>query len=248
MRNIHLDFMQRARFCDPTGGYATLGVIMAVGGATGAYGAYSEGSSTSAMYRAAARNAELQKDIYRRTAEQNTARTKAAMERNISATMMDASMQAKSVQQIAEATAGTQKATSAAMGVGGGSVSQADALLDTFDKQKMDEMAIRYNADAAAAGITDEGNQRLWDIQYDLQNKLWAADVEKQQYEYAAKNAKKAGNIKALGSILDTASSIGQLGLQYKRYGSLKMPTAKTSESFTKTQIAKAAGTRRIYQ
>lgn len=217
--NMHLDFMRTAKFCDPTGGFATMGIIMGIGMAGGivsAVGSQQEGAATSRMYKAAAGNTDVEAEILRQTAATNVMLVKRNMEQNVQATQMDASLQARDLQNIITKVRGTQKATSAASGVGGGSVTEADIAQDTLNKEKMDEIAIRYNAEAESAALTSEARENEWRIQNDLQNQVWGLKVQKSQYLEAAKNAKKAANIQSLSTILSTASSVGSMGMQYK--------------------------------
>ena len=216
--NIHLDFMQRARFCDPTGGFATMGVIMgvsAIAGGVQAYGQNEAGKAESAMYRSQASNASMQAKLAREAAEQNKKFIAQNAESNIAAVQLDASMKAKQVEDATNRLTGTQKATSAAMGVGGGSVTQADILADTLDRKTMDQIAIRYDADATTVNISEDANYKMWGIENDTKNLEWALDVQRGQYEQAAKNSKKAGQIQALGTILSTASSTAAMGVNY---------------------------------
>jgi len=207
-----------------------MGVIMAVGMAAGtvsAVGQAQEGAAQSRMYSDAAINTDYQADAVRKTAAQNVMLTKQNMEQNVQATQLDASMQDKNLKEGVTKILGAQKAASAASGVGGGSVTQADIEQDTMDKAKMDEIAIRYNADAQSANIINAANQQAWNINNDATNQIWALGVQKSQYEAAAKNVKRAANIKALGTILSTASSTASTGITMG--SSIKMPTNKTT-------------------
>ena len=226
MYNIHLDFMERARFCDPTGGFATMGVLMAVGavgGGMAAYGQHEEGKAKSKMYRDAAGNTDIEAAMAQQTAAQNVMLTQRQMAQTIHATQMDASFQDKNLKEAIAKVRGTQTATAAAMGVGGGSVTSADIAMDTLNKEKMDEIAIRYNADSETAKITNEGNSQIWGINNDLNNQTWALGVQKNQYLSAAKNAKTAGNIKAAATILSTIAQVGSMGMDYNTYAKKKV-------------------------
>ena len=186
-RNIIVLSHCRIRTCDPTGGYATTGVIMALtaaAGVTAAYGKREEGISQANQYRYAASVMDRQAEATRRTADINKSQVQ-----------YGASLQAKSLgEKVAEVT-GAQKAAIGA-NIGGGSVTGADIIKDTMTKSKMDELAIRYNAE-----------QKNWGIENEAQNEIWSLNTQKKQYLQAAKNARRAGNIGAMTSLLSTATS-----------------------------------------
>lgn len=194
--------------------YSAIG-WMIVGTAVQVYGQQQEGAAKSKMYKDAAYNADVQAQMARDTAATNIMLTKRNMAQNVHATQMDASFQDKNLKDTITKVRGTQAATSAAMGVGGGSVTQADIAQDTLDKEKMDEIAIRYNADIESANITNEGNDRVWGIQTDLNNQVWGLGVQKKQYLAAAKNSKSAANIQSLSTILSSASSVAGIQMKY---------------------------------
>lgn len=95
---------------------------------------------------------------------------------------------------------GKQKTAMAANSIGG-SVTAADIALDTQRKLQADKEAIKYNADVKA-----------WETENNLQNELWGLDVQKGQYQYAVKNAKRAGKINAFNSLLETAGQVAGIG------------------------------------
>lgn len=228
MRNIHLDFMQRARFCDPTGGFATMGVLMAVGAAAGgvsAYGQYQQGQAKKAMYHDAAMNTDLQAMVAKQNTAQNIELTKRQMDANVAAEQMDASMASKEIAEKELKTQGTAQVAEAAMGMGGGSVTKADITTDILTESKKDQMAVRYKADAESANIINAGNEHIWALNNDLQNEVWSLGQQRTQYEKAAKNEGQAGNMAAAGTILSTAASVGGQAWKMKygrlpRYGS----------------------------
>ena len=233
--------IDRRRYCDPTGGFATMGVLMAVSAVAGgvsAYGSYQEGQEKSKMYRDAAGNTDIQAEMARQTAAQNVMLTQRQMAQNIHSVQMDASFQDRNLKEAVAKIRGTQTATAAAMGVGGGSVTSADIAMDTLNKEKMDEIAIRYNADSTSTKITNEGNNQIWGINNDLNNQTWALGVQKSQYMSAAKNAKTAGNIKAASTILSTISSVGGMGLDYATYAK---PKVGPGNALLKDRYAKLA-------
>lgn len=218
--------IKRIRWCDPTGGVATatvLGAIytsagvgtvitsgtaaaigttaLAVGGtvaagAMSAYGKREEGIAASNQYRYAASVMDRQAEAARRTADINRGQV-----------VYGASQQAKSLSEKVAEVSGAQKAAIGA-NIGGGSVTGADIIRDTATKAKQDELAIRYNADV-----------RNWGIENEAQNEIWSLGIQKDQYLKAAKNARQAGNIGAMTSLLSTASSTASAYGKYNYKG-----------------------------
>lgn len=84
------------------------------------------------------------------------------------------------------------------MGIQG--VTAEDIANDTFNKQRLDELAIRYNADV-----------KSWETNTQAANQNWAAQTQANQYRYAAKNAKHAGKIAAFTTLLGTATSTASM-------------------------------------
>lgn len=87
-----------------------------------------------------------------------------------------------------------QRAAMAAMGVEG--VTAEDIANDSYNKERMDELAIRYNADV-----------KSWENNMNAANENWRLNEQAKQYRYAAKNAKRAGKIGAFTTLLGTAAS-----------------------------------------
>jgi len=218
-----------------------MGVIMAVGAVAGgvsAYGQYQQGQEQGKMYSKMGMNTDLQAAMYRQAAKQNIAFIEQSRDYNINAAQVDASMATQDVQDAAAKVEGSQIATSAAMGVGGGSVTTADLIEDSARAAKADEIAIRYNADSYSTNTRNEAGQQIWNVENDLANNTWALGVQKEQYMSASKNAKTAGNIQALGTILSTAASVGSMGMQYG--SSWRSPTKQKTNVFEKKVSANA--------
>ena len=85
-------------------------------------------------------------------------------------------------------------------GLGAGSVTAEDIVLDTQTKAEMDKEAIRYNADAMIKETQTQARNQAWDLR--SQSKLNL---------FAGKNAKRAGEINAASSLLGSASSTARL-------------------------------------
>lgn len=191
----------------------------AIGGGIGAVGAISSGASSKAAAKAQAKYLAMQRKVAEQVAATNIMLTERDAATNIHNTQMDASFRNKDLNNQITTVRGTQKAVSAAAGVGGGSVTQADIELDTLEKAKMDELAIRYNADAETASIQDAANRRKWQIGEDLKYGNWSSGVQESQVLSAGKAAQTASYYSAGSSIMAAASSIASMGMQYKAAG-----------------------------
>ena len=182
--------------CDITGGLATAAIITTIA-STGfsMYGQMQAGRSAQRRNEYEAQLAERQSELVRRTAEQNKTleQIKAAGESKILA--------GKTAE-----LAGTQKATLAAKGTGG-SVTAADISADTITKSQADQMAIRYGADITSWGIEEEAKTNEWM----LKNRA-------KQFRAAGKNAVAASNIAAMGTLLNSATSVANASY-YRNYG-----------------------------
>jgi hypothetical protein len=103
-----------------------------------------------------------------------------------------AGRQTKQLRANVSALEGTQAVNQAASGVGGGSVTSENIAMDTFRKEKLDEMAIRYNADMESFGNKNKARE----------------------YRMAGDNAIEAGKVKANMSYLNTATSVANTWYQ----------------------------------
>jgi len=187
--------IDRRRWCDPTAGIATAAVYSAIGWAmagTAAAGGYTAYAQTQAGKAQQARNeydaslAERQAELTRRTAEQNKTLEQA-----------NAAEASKTLAQRTAELEGKQRATAAASGIGGGSVTTADIAADTVTKAKLDEAALRYNADI-----------NTWAIEEETRGNEWMLKNRAKQYRIAGKNAVDASKIAATSTLLNTATSV----------------------------------------
>jgi len=167
--------------------------MMLVGGAMSAYGQYQQGQAQKKMN-------QYQADVAQRQAEQ----VQQAADTNVKLTQFQASQDTKMLQRKYMLVEGAQKATAAAMGVGGGSVTEGDIATDTFNTRKLDENMIRYNADL-----------KSWAIRNQAAGEVWGLETQKEQYTYAGKNAAKAGAIGATGTIFSTVGNVLGMGATY---------------------------------
>jgi small-conductance mechanosensitive channel len=176
-----------------------------------AYGQQQAGKAQSKMYQYQASLAQQQAAITKKYAEEQKKSIEAASEANITATQNQAADESKTLfRQITQLT-GTQKATIGALGIGG--VTAADIATDTFDKAKMDELAIRYNANVKSWQIGQQAKRDIWTIGEESKYKAWSLESEASQYSAAAKNARKAANINSATTLLSTATSMAMIGM-----------------------------------
>ena len=190
--------ISRMRLCDPTGGYATAGLVMgatAIAGGYAAWGQKQAAKSQKAYNDYEASLADTQAMLVRRTAEANKKITTGA-----------AVDESKILSQQTARLKGKQTAVAAASGIGGGSVTTADIAGDTISTEAMDQAAIRYNAEVQNWGTEEEAKLNEWQ----LKNKA-------KMYRKAGKNAVTAGDINATSTLLNTASAVAGASY-YPRY------------------------------
>lgn len=161
-------------------------IATAVGGAVSAFGSYEQGQSQKNMYNYQAQAALLQKQQVANVAQAN-----------ISSAQDQAARQATMLARQQSTVAGSQKAFLGAQGLGS-SVTAANIATDTLNKQQLDQMTLKYNANVKAWSITNQANAQEWGL-----------GVEATQDKYAAKNAAFAGDIGAGSTLLSTAAQVG---------------------------------------
>lgn len=166
--------------CDPV----TIAVVAtAAAGATQAYGQYQEGVAQNKMY-------QFQADQNRM--EGNLAVTRGQKQSEL---IQDtASKEGKRLKTQQAGFSASQRAAMAASGVTG--VTAQDITSDSFSKQRLDEMALRYNYDTKSYEVTEGAKYQKY-----------ALDTQADQLGFAGKNAKRAGKMKAYSTLLSTASS-----------------------------------------
>jgi mannitol-specific phosphotransferase system IIBC component len=163
------------------------------GGAVSAYGKSQQSRAQSDAYKYSANAMDAQAKLAKRTSDINSKLVQDSAAR-------EATEYGRKIAGVY----GAQK-VAVASNMGGGSVTEADILRDTFTKAKLDEMAIRHNADI-----------KTWGIRNEAENEVWGLGIQKNQYLKAAKNARKAGAINVASSILSTASSIADTSMRYR--------------------------------
>lgn len=189
-------------------------LVLALGAtaASGVYSAYSSiqsGNAQSKMYEYQADQLNQQKTLAQQTADLNSKLNQDT-----------ASQQGKQLMNQTKELYGSQKATLAAQGVGGGSVTAEDIMSNTFNKAKLDQIALRYNADV-----------KSWEYQNEAKNQIWGLTNQQNYLNTAAKNAKKAGYSNATSTLLMTAASMAATGLLAGAGASTAASTSNTASS-----------------
>lgn len=163
-------------------------VLTAAAGGMAAYGQYSEGESQNKYYQYLADSNERQARALQKTAEDR-----------VSLAQNEAANKAKELKGEVASVEGAQKAAMAANGIFG--VTAEDIALDTFNKAKLDEGNIRYNADVQSWGIRKEAAED--EISLMEQSGL---------YRFAGKEARRAARINMTTTLLGTAGSMFLMG------------------------------------
>jgi len=215
--------------CEPT---TIMVITMAVAGTAQAYGQYQQGKAQQKMYDYQAslalqeaamkkKYADEQAVMMKGVTEEQQKAIKLAGRANITATQDAAADESKRLAKEVAQLTGKQKATIGAMGVSG--VTASDIATSTFDQSRLDQLAIRYNANIKSASIRDQALKDVWFLgeqsKYDLwalgeetKMQTWSKESEASQYSLAGKQAKKAGQISAATTIFNTAASMATVG------------------------------------
>ena len=102
----------------------------------------------------------------------------------------------------------SQRATLAANGVYG--VTAEDITTDTLSRERLDEMALRYNADVKSWEIGTDAKYKNQSKQY----QAWQSNVGADQLRYQGKAASYAGKTGAFSTLLSTATSVASMGVK----------------------------------
>lgn len=128
--------------------------------------------------------------------------------RETTAAQTEGAFEAKRLGRNVRQFAASQLAAAAANGIGGGSVTTQDLALDTFEKGKLDEMAIRYNAD-----------QKSWAAQTGADYKAWDFENQATQNRISGVQARRTASRQANATLLSGATqAIGSFAT-YGMYG-----------------------------
>lgn len=190
--------------CDPlTATFATLQVAGAVQGASSANKA---GKANAAYYKSLADANEVAAGEVLKAGriKENMAQAQAGRDTEI-IQRESADLRAKQV------------AIAAANGMGAGSVTAEDIGSDTLTRQRMDELAIRYNADMDS-----------WAAKTDAQNQAWDLRSQAGFNRQSAVNARQAGRNNAIASLIGGATSLASTAYTAKKFSTPKTQAVPT--------------------
>lgn len=106
----------------------------------------------------------------------------------------------------------SQRAALAALGISG--VTAENLTVDSFNKQKIDEANLRYNADLRSYEALEGGRASSYEALTNADQQAWYSRTLASQNRYAGKAAKQAGKSKMFSTLLGTASSVAQIGMK----------------------------------
>lgn len=107
----------------------------------------------------------------------------------------------------------SQKANIVANGINLSSVTAADLVTDSLSKARLDELAIRYKADA-----------KSWSLKETAKARRWSANVQASNYKAAGSRALASARNEAMGTLLGTAVSIGTTAHSSGMFGTKAVP------------------------
>lgn len=189
--------------CEPTTllTVAAIGLTVA-GGASSAYSQYQTGAAQNKYYNQMAENSNTEAG-YALAEGQQALKAGELQSKLIQDTQAQEGKALKT--QHAEFNAASRAAL-AANGVYG--VTAQDIETSNISKERLDEMALRYNADV-----------KSWEVGVDAQYKnqgkkysAWQSNIQADQYRYQGKAAAYAGKVGAFTTLLSTAASVAAMG------------------------------------
>ena len=121
----------------------------------------------------------------------------------VSVISQDAARQATQVIQDSNQTIASQKAAMAANGVYSDSATSNDIIGDTIDKRAIDEAMVRFNADRA-----------IWQTRRSGINQKIGLSAQESDYRIKGANAKNAGRIAAVNTLVGGALSGGEAAVR----------------------------------
>lgn len=179
--------------------------LQVAGAVTSGFGQYQQGLAESNYYKAASSAKRKEADLTLRQGEQE-----ATMAEN------EGASQSKLLA-IKQAELNGKQA--AAIGANGqaGSSSSADVVSDTLSKEKMDQLAVKYNADIQSWNATN--NSKI---------KSYALNRDAEMDSISSTASKNAGKIGAFNSLLSGSGQVADTWMNYNRYAP---STGKKSKS-----------------
>lgn len=174
----------------------------AAAGGVSAYSQYQQGAAQNRYYKQMAANSEIEAGYALAEGEQAL-----KVGRQQSKAVQDtASYQGKQLKESQAEFSAAQRAIMAANGVTG--VTAEDISNSTFNKQQLDEMALRYNADVKSWEVNTDASYKNQSKKY----QAWQSNIQAGQYQYAGKAAKYSGQVGAFTTLLATAASVASIG------------------------------------
>jgi hypothetical protein len=181
-------------------------VATAAAGGTIARGQYQQGKAQAGMYNYQAALAVQEATTTRKYAEMQEKAIGDAASANITVEQAKAAEESRRLSEDIGQLTGRQRATIGALGLGG--VTAEDIATSTFDKGRLDQLAIRYNANIKSWAIREGAKRDIWTLGEETKMRTWALESEASQYKTAAKHARKAANIRVATTLLSTAASM----------------------------------------
>lgn len=198
---------------------SVMGAAMTAQGAGGVLSAYSsinQGRMQERQYNFMADTKDLQAKVIETTAERQVTDTADAAARDTA-----------KLNRQGRQFAASQRAAMAAAGVEG--VTAEDLAGDTQDKLALDEAAIRFNANSQSLAIRRAADMEAWSLRTGgRMDRIYGAD------------ARAAGNIGAISSILGTAASVAGTYAMWQRTSQGRQPTTAPART---DPIYRPAGT-----
>lgn len=177
--------------CSATG----VAILQAGAGLNQAQAQINEGSRQNKYYRYMASLKDTEAEMVKATGRRQTR----AIQDNAGQQSKDLNDELKRVQ-------GSQRVALAASGVGAGSASAEDVAMDTINRAKADELAIRFNADRSS-----EETLRMADFEaMNLRN-------EASGMRAAGRNAKSAAGVNAFSTLLSSATQVADTWYQHSQ-------------------------------
>lgn len=170
--------------CDPIS--ITFAVTTAVAGGMKAYAQYKEGAAMNKYYKSVANIQEEQGDLLFHRGEKQSELIQDA-----------AQFQGRQQKTKAAQVESAQRAVLVANGIALDSVTSQDLVSDTLTKSKLDELAIRYNADIQS-----------WNTIEDAKYSRWTQYTMAEQSRATGRNALASSKRQAFTTLLGTAASV----------------------------------------
>lgn len=197
-------------YCDPvTLTIVAIGATATAGGMK-MYGQYQQGKAQQQMYNYQAGLNVQEAATRRKYAEMEKKSIGEAAKANITIEQTAASLESARLARTVGQLSGKQKATMGALGIGG--VTAEDIAVDTFDKSRLDQLAIRYGANLKSWQISEQAKKGIWTLGEETKFKAWSLESEAEGHRVAGRQARKAAKIEMATTLLKTAGTMAFMG------------------------------------